>query len=204
VTVSLEVADVLVVSWEIGEEDAQKLTAGLEACPVDGRYLVSVVGLGRVHSRAGRVPLASFSQLNLRTYVLLGEETAVLFLRSWVTVPGLAAALAGAPVAAARIRSAPGRLDAPGIGVRVRYALGPSVESGPLGRHEHGLFRRGVLRSFTVRRGPADWHVAEAAEVRAEPLLSLGLEPAGAPTLLYAPSARFELHARARRVGKVE
>lgn len=198
--VSLDVADVLVVSWEIGEEEARKLAAGLEPSPVEGRYLVSVVGLGHVRGRVGRVPLVPFSQLNLRTYTLLGEQTAVLFLRSWVTSPGLVAALAGAPVGAARIRSVPGLLDAPGVGVRIRYELGGSVESGPLGRHELGLIRRGRLRAFTVRRGPADWREAKPTEVRAEPLLSLGLEPASAPTLLYAPSARFEIHSRPRRV----
>lgn len=198
--VLLDVADVLVASWEIGEEDARNLASGLEPARIDGRYLVSIVGLGRVRARAGRLPLAAFSQINLRTYALLAGEPAVLFLRSWVTAPGLVAALAGAPIGTARIRSSPGRLEAPGVGIRLRYELGELVEGGPLGRHELGLYRRRGLRSFTVRRGLADWREARPVEARADPLLSLGLDPHQAPSLLYAPSASFELGSRARRV----
>jgi Uncharacterized conserved protein (COG2071) len=200
VAVFLDVANVLVASWEIDEEDARNLASGLEPARIDGRYLVSIVGLGRVRGRTGRFPLPSFSQINLRTYALLGGEPAVLFLRSWVTVPGIVAALAGAPVGTARIRSGPGSLEAPGVGICLRYELERSVESGPLGRHELGLFRRGGLRSFTVRRGPADWRGARPLEARADPLLSLGLDPDTAPSLLYAPRATFELRARPRRV----
>jgi uncharacterized protein DUF2071 len=200
VGVSLDVTDLLIASWEIGEEDARKLVSGLEPARIEGRYLVSVVGLGRVRARAAGIPLAPFSQINLRTYALLGGESAVLFLRSWVTFPGIAVAVAGGPVGTARIRSRPGLLEAPGVGIRIHYELGPPADSGPLGRHELGLHRRGRLRAFTVRRGPADWREAEPLEARADPLLSLGLEPGRPPTLLYAPGMTFAIDERPRRV----
>ena len=76
--VLLDVRDLLVASWEISEEDARKLSSGLEPGRVDDRYLVSVVGLGRVHARVGRVPLAPFSQINVRTYALFENEPGVL------------------------------------------------------------------------------------------------------------------------------
>jgi hypothetical protein len=199
VPVSLDVSDLLIASWEIGEQEARKLTSGLEPARVEGRYLVSIAGLGRVRARAGSIPLAPFRQLNLRTYALLGEEPAVLFLRSWVTAPGLIVALAG-PVGTARIRSAPGRLDAPGVGIRFHYELGGPVDAGPLGRLELGLHRRGRLRAFTVRRGPADWREAEPIEVRADPLVSLGLDLSSEPSLLYASSLTLEIDARPRPV----
>jgi hypothetical protein len=196
VAVSLDVRDLLVASWEIGEEDARKLASGLEPARVDGRHLVSLVGLGRVRARAGRVPLAPFSQINVRTYALLAGEPAVLFLRSWVTPPGMVSVLRGAPVGLARIRSRPGRLEAPGLGVRIAYELGEPVDSGPLGRYELGLHRRRGLRVFSVQRGPADWREARANEVRADPLLSFGLDPDVPPSLLYAPRATLEIRAR--------
>ena len=198
--VFLDVADLLIASWEIGEEDAGKLTSGLEPAPIEGRYLLSIVGLGRVRARAGRVPLVPFTQINLRTYALLDESPAVLFLRSWVTPPGMVVALTGGPVSSARIKSEPGLLEAKGVGIRIRYELGRPVETGPLGRHELGLHRRGRLRAFTVKRGPAEWREASPVEVRADPLLSLGLEPATQPTLLYTPSTMLEVAARPRRV----
>ena len=197
--VLLDVADLLIASWEIGEQAARKLTSGLEPARIDGRYLVSIVGLGRVRARAGRVPLAPFTQINLRTYALL-EETAVLFLRSWVTPPGMVVALTGGPVSSARIRSAPGLLAAPGVGIRIPYQVGDPVEGGPLGRHELGLHRRGRLRAFSVKRGPSEWREAAPLEARADPLLSLGLEPTARPTLLYTPSTTLEVAGRPRRV----
>ena len=199
--VVLDVSDLLVASWEIDEEDARKLTSGLEPARVEGRFLVSIVGLGRVHARAGHIPLPAFSQINLRTYALLDGQVAVLFLHSWVTAWGIVVAFAGGPVGTARIRSETGRLDAPGVGMHLRYSVGEPVDSGPLGRLELGLHRRGRLRAFTVRRGPAEWLAAEPTEVRADPLLSLGLDPTARPGLLYAPKATLRIDARPRPVG---
>jgi Uncharacterized conserved protein (COG2071) len=195
--VSLDVRDLLVASWEVEEEDARKLVSGLEPAEVGGRFLVSIVSLGRVRGRVGRLALARFSQLNVRTYALREGGPSVLFLRSWVTAPGLVAALAGAPVGIARIRSLTGQLESPGVGVRIRYELGEPVGTGPLGRHETGLYRRRGLRSFALRRGPADWREARLLEpARVDPLVSLGIELASDPTLLYAPAATFEIPAR--------
>lgn len=198
--VFLDVADLLIVSWELSEEEARKLTSGLEPARIEGRFLVSIVGLGRVHARAGRAPLLPFSQINLRTYAVHEGQSAVLFLHSWVTAPGIVVALAGGPVGMARIRSSPGRLDAPGVGIHIRYELGEPVESGPLGQHERGLHRRGRLRAFTVKRGPADWRRAEEIEARADPLLSLGLAPSAPPSLLYTAATTLEVAGRPRRI----
>jgi len=200
VAVVLDVRDLLVASWEISEDDARSLSSGLEPARVDGRYLVSVVGLGRVHARAGGVRLTPFSQINVRTYALLENDPGVLFLRSWATAPGLVSVLAGAPVGVARIRSRPGLLEARGLGVRIAYELGEPTDSGPLGRHELGLHRRRGLRAFSVRRGPADWRAARATEARADPLLSLGLDASAPPRLLFTPAATLEIRARPRRV----
>ena len=199
--VVLDVSDLLIASWEIGAEAARKLTSGLEPARVEGRYLVSIVGLGRVRARAGRIPLPAFSQINLRTYALLDGQPAVLFLHSWVTVPGIVVAFAGGPVGTARIRSETGRLDAPGVGIHMTYSLGEPIETGLLGRIKLGLHRRGRLRAFAVSRGRADWLAAEPLEVRADPLLSLGLDPTARPSLLYAPKATLRIDARPRPVG---
>jgi uncharacterized protein YqjF (DUF2071 family) len=201
VPVSLDVRDLLVASWELEEEQARKLLSGLVPAAVDGRHLVSIVSLGRVRGRVGKLPLPPFSQINVRGYALHQGAPAVVFLRSWVTAPGVVVALAGVPVGIARIRAARGRLEAPGVGVRIHYEPGRRVEAGPLGRHELGLFHRGSWRSFAVRRGPADWQAAEPeGEIRADPLLSLGLEPRSQPSLLYAHAATFEILERPRRV----
>ena len=196
------VRDLLLASWEIDPERvAAAVPPGLTPAPVDGRHLVTVAALRWRHGRIGLLPLVPFSQLNVRVYVEQGGETAVFFLALRVTPPGLGGALFGLPVRPARLRVRPDRVEARGLGVSLRFEPGGPAAPSELGHHELGLYEAAGLRAFRIRRGEAAWRQAEPlGEVRADPLLALGFEPAGPPSLRYAPEASFEAELPPRRV----
>ncbi len=199
---SLRVRDLLVASWVVSRESvARTLPPGLEPAEVDGEHLVSLVCLRYAGGRLGFLPAPRFSQLNVRVYVRWGDETAVYFLDARVTLPGMAATLVGAPFRTTRLRFRRGRADAPGLGVRIRYALEGETDPGELGGHELGLFQSAGLRGFRVRRGPCTWRRAVLTEpLRADPLLALGFDVGEPASLLYAEKASFEVEARPRRM----
>ena len=59
----LRTRDLVVVSWPIAREDAERLLPrGLEPSTVDGRYLISVVAM----RHEGKL---RYGQINIRTYV---------------------------------------------------------------------------------------------------------------------------------------
>jgi hypothetical protein len=189
----LSVRDLVAASWPV-EPDAVRHAVGngLEPALVDGRHLVSVVGLRLGGGRLGRVPVPPFSQLNVRTYVEWEGAPAVFFLRSYVTAGGLPGILLGAPFRAARIRVRPDRVHAPAAGVELAFRLGGPAEPGEVGGHETGLYEAGGLRCFRVERGPADWRAAEPlGPVRADALVALGFDVAGPPSVVYASGASF-------------
>lgn len=191
---TLGVRDLLLASWRTDRKSvARALFAGLEPALIDDEYLVSIVALRYRGGRLGRLPVPPFSQLNVRTYVSHGDEPAVFFLRAYVTWPGLAGALFGAPYRPARLRFRTGSVDAPAAGLSLRYRVDGPGEPGELGRHELGSFDAAGLRGFRVRRGPAEWRRAEPlAAPRADVLLALGFEVEGEPRLFYAERASFE------------
>lgn len=193
--VSFRIRDLVVASWTIEREEAARLLpAGLEPVPVEGDYLISLVAMRQEAFPRHR-------QLNVRTYVAHEREDAVYFLLSRVTVPGLAGALLGAPYGPARISVRQGAVAAPGLGVSLHYRLGDIAESGPIGRHELGIFGRARLRAVRIRRSPVVWRRAEAeGEVRADPILHFGVEVEASPRLLYAAEAELELEGRPRRL----
>ena len=159
---------------------------------MDGRHLASVVAIRFGAGRVGRLPTPPFTQLNVRTYVEDEGETAVLFLRSYVTPGGLPGILAGAPFRPARIRFEPGLVRAKGLGVRIPFRIGEAIDPGELGGHERGLFEAAGLRRFDVERGPAQWRAAEAdGEIAVPVLRALGLDPTGPPSLLYTEDTSF-------------
>ena len=178
---------------------------GLEPSAVDGRYLISVVAM----RHAGRL---RYGQVNIRTYVEHAGEQAVYFLITRVTAPGLLGVLMGAPFAPARISVARGAVDAPGLGIALRYEIGEETDAGPLGRHELGIYGKSRLKAFRIRREPAVWRRAALDEpVRADPLVVYGLAPeAHAADVLYADAALLELESRPERLrlpvrrGKIE
>jgi hypothetical protein len=200
VRLSLQIRDLVVASWRIERTQAQALLPPeLEPAPVDGDHLVSLVGMRYEAVRTGRLRLPGFAQINVRTYAMHAGEPAVYFLLSRVTLPGLPAALLGVPYGLARISVGRGRVDAPGLGVSLRYRVEDVVESGPLGLHETGLFGRGRLRVVKVHRSPAVWHRAvPEGPARADPILAYGLDLASRPSVIYSESARFELDAPLR------
>lgn len=195
---SLHIRDLVVASWKIERDQAMGLLPrGLEPSPVAGDYLISLVALR--YRGGGLVP--PFSQINLRTYVAGEGEEAVYFLLSRVTLPGLIGVLLGAPVGPARISVRPDLVNAPGLGVSLRYRVGDVTNSGPIGRHELGIFGRRRLRAVRIGRGPAVWRRAEAVgAVRADPILHLGIGVEGLPTLLYASKIDLELAGRPQRM----
>jgi len=205
VRVSFRTRDLVVVSWPIAREDAARiLPAGLEPATVDGRYLVSLVAMR--HEASLR-----YRQLNIRTYVQHESEDAVYFLVTRVTLPGLVGTLMGAPFAPSRIAVERGRVEAPGLGVSLRYRVGEDTDPGPVGRHELGIYGRSRLKAIRIKRGPAVWQRAELeGPVRADPLVVYGFDPGERADVLYTEQAPLELEGRAAtlrlptRRGKIE
>lgn len=199
----LDLRHLLLASWPVDPSAvARALPPRLEPAEIEGESLVSLVGFRCVGGQVGRLPVAPFSQLNVRLYVEHGGEPAVFFLRSFVTVAGLPGFLLGAPYRLAWIRVRAGELSARGHGVRLRYDIG-SAEATPglLGRHELGLFEERGLRAFRVRRGPAEWQHAEpVGSPRPDLLAALGFDIEVDPRLVYTPEASFEAEAPPRRL----
>jgi hypothetical protein len=184
----LRVRDLLIVSWRVEPESvARALPPGLEPADVGGDHLVSLAALRYAGGRLGRLPLPPFRQLNVRTYALWQGEPAVFFLDARVSPPGSPAQLVGLPVRTSVLRFEPGRVDAPGLGVRVRYELDGAVDPGELGRHELGLFPTGrELRAIRIRRSLELWQAANPTQaVRADPVLALGFDVGATPMLFY-------------------
>jgi hypothetical protein len=202
VQATLRVRDLVIASWETSAESVRDvLPAGLEPTEVDGRLLVSIVAFHVQGGRLGRVPILPFAQLNVRTYVNWREEPAVFFLGTRVTTGGLPGRALGAPYRQARVRVREGSVRAAGLGVSLRFRLAGPADPGPLGRHELGLFEKGGLRAFRIRRGDAEWRRAEAIEpARIDFLIALGFEPRGEPELLFAAHASFETKVPPERV----
>jgi hypothetical protein len=191
---TLRVRDLVIASWEADPEQIRSAVPDqLEPLALDGRFLVSLVGFHVTGGRLGKLPLLPFSQLNARTYVSLRDEPGVFFLGSRVTGAGLPGRLLGAPYRQARLRVREGLLRAPGLGVSIRFGLGPEADPGPLGRHDLGLFEAGGLRSIRIQRGKAEWRRGELLEpARVDFLVALGIEPRGEPDLLYTAGTAFE------------
>jgi hypothetical protein len=202
VRLSLAARDLLVATWRTDRESvARVLPPPLERGASDDEHLVSIVALRYAGGRLGRVPVPSFSQLNVRTYLAYREEPAVFFLRAYVTLAGLGGALFGAPYRPVRLLVRTGRVEAPGLGVSFAYRLGGSVEPGELGRQENGIFEAAGLRFFRIRRGRADWRRAYLTEEpRADVLLALGFQLEGEPSLFYAPESSFETDVPPRKL----
>lgn len=203
--VSFRTRDLVVVSWPIAREDAERLLPqSLEPSPVDGRYLISVVAM----RHEGRL---RYGQLNIRTYVEHAGEQAVYFLVTRVTLPGLVGVLMGAPFAPSRISVARGEVDAPGLGVSLRYEVGEETDPGPIGRHEVGIYGKSRLKAIRIRRDPAIWRRgALKAPVRVDPLVVYGFTPDTRADVLYSETALLELQSRAEKLlvspqrGKIE
>jgi len=204
VLLSLAVRDLLIASWEADEDAvARVLPNGLHPAEVDGRHLISIVMYRVENGRIGRVPVPSFSQLNVRVYTRHGAEPAVFFVSARVTPFGLGGAFFGAPYRPARLRFRRGHARAPGLGVSIRYmTAGPGYPQA-LGGHELGLFEAAGLRGFRIHRGEAMWENAVVTEpARADSLLALGFDLRGDPTLLYAERASFEAELPPRKLAR--
>jgi hypothetical protein len=204
VRLRLSVHDLVLASWPVDPAAIGRAVGpGLPPATVDGRHLVSVAALRFGAGRLGHLPAPPFSQLNVRTYVEYGGWTAVFFLRSYVTSGGLPGILFGAPFKPARISVGPDRVEAPAAGVSLAFRLTDPFVPGELGEHELGLYEAGGLREFAVERGPAEWSAAEpTAPARADVLVSLGLEPAGEPSIVYASGASFSTELPSRSASR--
>jgi uncharacterized protein YqjF (DUF2071 family) len=193
----------VLASWETdAEQVARTLPRGLEPATVDGRHLVTIAALRWDGGRLGRVPIPRFSQLNVRVYAKHAGEVAVVFLALRVTLLGMGGALLGFPVRLSRASVREGAVEAPGLGVSLRYERRGAAEPSELGSHELGLVEAAGLRGFRVRRGEAEWERADAlGPVKADPLLALGFAVEGPPELRYAPRASFQAELPPRRIG---
>ena len=194
--VSFRTRDLVVVSWPIAREDAERLLPpGLEPSPVDGRYLISVVAM----RHEGKL---RYGQINIRTYVEHAGEQAVYFLVTRVTLPGLVGVLMGAPFAPSRIsvKRGSGRSAWPRSLASLRRGRGDRSrrDRGPRARD----LRAARLKTFRIRRGPAVWRRAALdAPVRADPLVVYGFEPdAQGADVVYADAALLELESRPERI----
>jgi uncharacterized protein YqjF (DUF2071 family) len=199
---SLRVRDLVLASWETDPERVVRtLPPGLRPAAVDGRHVVTIAALRHAGGRLGRLPVPPFSQLNVRTYVEHEGEPAVFFLMTRVTLPGMGGAVLGAPFRPARIRIRPHELEAPGLGVSLRYEPAGPPRPTDLTAHLVGLYEAAGVRAFRIRRAPAEWQRAVAAGPhRADPLTALGFDVSAPPELLYARDAAFEAELPPRRV----
>ncbi len=203
--VSFRTRDLVVVSWPIAREDAERLLPpSLEPSAVEGRYLISIVAM----RHEGRL---RYGQLNIRTYVEHAGEQAVYFLVTRVTAPGLVGVLMGAPFAPSRISVACGAVEAPGLGVSLRYEVGDETDPGPIGRHELGIYGQSRLKAIRIRRDPAVWRRASLHEpLRVDPLVVYGFKPDTHADVLYSDGALLELQSRPEKLlvltqrGKIE
>ena len=199
---SLAVRRLLVATWEVDAKSAARaLPAGVDPARVDGKHVVSLFALRAQRSRFQRVPIPGFSQLNVGTYVRFRDERAGFFLLGRVTPGGLGAVTLGLPYAPARLDLREGAVDAPGLGVSLRYDEDQPAEPGPVERAELGLVEMGTPRAFRIRHADVSWARATLVEEpRLDVLLALGFD-VGAPTsLLYARDALFEVELPARKV----
>ena len=186
--VSFRTRDLVVVSWPIMREDAERLLPPtLEPSAVEGRYLISLVAL----CQEGAL---RYGQLNIRTYVDHAGEQAVYFLVTRVTLPGLIGVLMGAPFAPSRITVKRGSVEARGLGVSLRYDVGDETDPGAIGGHTLGIYGRARLKTFRIRRSPTEWRKSELhAPVRVDPLVVYGFSPDEPAEGLYAERALLEL-----------
>ncbi len=199
----LELRHLLLASWPVDPAAAARaLPPSVQSAKVGGECLVSLVGFRCAGGTVGRLPVLPFSQLNVRLYVEHEGEPAVFFLRSLVTAAALGGVLLGAPYRLAWVRVRPGELAAPSQGVRLRYEVGQAETTpGLLGRHELGIFEERGLRSFRVRRGPAEWRRAELlAEPRLDLLAALGFDVPDEARLVYASETSFETDVPPKRL----
>jgi uncharacterized protein YqjF (DUF2071 family) len=207
--VSLAARDLVVVTWAVPPAAARRdLPAGVElALTDDGLALVSLVGFSATEVSAGARRIPGWSQLAVRTYVRHDGEDGVFFLVQRVTLVGLAGSLLGLPLRPARIRPSAGRLDAPGLGVSVRYetrgeaAEVPRTGDLPIGAQQVAFYVSAGLRRLPSSHEPTPWVAAELTEPpRVDPVLALGFDPADPISVLAAESARFRFELPARRV----
>src|SRR5262249_654837 len=142
-----------------------------------------------------------YGQINIRTYVQHEGGQAVYFLVTRVTVPGLVGVVMGAPFAPSRISVARGAVEAPGLGVSLRYEVGEEGDPGPIGRHEVGIYGRSRLRTIRISRAPAVWHRGHLVPPsRVDPLVVYGVNPDLQADVLYTETATLELEQRPSRL----
>jgi hypothetical protein len=198
VQASLRVRDLLVASWETDRESLEKAVPGrLELVPVDGRFLVSLVGFRVEGGRVGRFPVFPFAQLNVRTQVRWRDEQAVFFIAARVTSAGLPGVLLGAPLRYARLDVREGCVEAPGRGISISYRVAADLDPGP--QPEIGLYENDGLREFRISRRETVWQRAElVTPAELDFLVALGFHPRGEPELIYAArsSLAFEVPRR--------
>jgi uncharacterized protein YqjF (DUF2071 family) len=194
--------NLVLASWETDPDRVREtLPAGLEPATVDGRHLVTLAALRWEGARLGVLPVLPFSQVNVRAYARVGDETAVVFLALRVTTFGMGGALLGFPVRLARARVREGLVEAAGFGVSLRYERRGPAEPSELGGHELGIYEAAGVRAFRVRRGEASWQRAEAVgEVSADPLLALGFPVEGPPDVRCVARTSFEVDLPPRKL----
>jgi uncharacterized protein YqjF (DUF2071 family) len=198
----LGVGELVIASWGTDADSvARAVYPGLEPVEIGGRHRVSIAALRFTGGRLGVVPVAPFSQLNVRAYVRYEGRPAVYFLRSYVSLGGLAGAFFGAPFRAARIRMRRGRVDVPAGGFSLAYDLGQRADAGELGAHEVALFEAAGLRAIRIERRGAEWRRATTVGAsRADVLLALGFALEGEPDLAHAEGGSFALDVPPQRV----
>jgi uncharacterized protein YqjF (DUF2071 family) len=205
--ISLTVSDFLLVSWGVPSEGVRRdLPAGVEpALDADGRALVSLAAFRNEEVRAAGLAVPAFTQLNLRTYVSHRGEPGVLLLTVRAGLPGALAAVLGVPVRPARLRVEKSAVEAPGLGVSLRYRTTraatavPTLDGIAVGAQRTVYLVAAGLRMIETTHERFAWETAEpTAPWRYDPVLALGFDVGRPDSVLYARRAgfRFELPAR--------
>lgn len=192
--------DLLLATWAVPPPRVRRnLPGGVElALAPDGSALVSLVALRNDGVRVNGLPVPSFAQLAVRTYVAVGGEPALFLLGVRVGPAGLAGAALGIPLRPARIRVGPGRVEARGIGASLRYRpLGPARDvpaagGTPLGEHQAAAFYSAGLRRLSGRHPAPAWQEAELVDPPLlDPVLAFGFDVREPESLLYAEAVPF-------------
>jgi hypothetical protein len=209
VRLALCIRQLLVASWEVDPAAVgRKLPMGLAPALTEAESaLVSLAAFRATNVRLDRMRGPAYAQLNVRTYVTRSGEPGVFFLALRVTTPGLPGVLLGAPLRPARIRVHDGAVEAPGLGVGIRYgrAGGPGeapFRTGPAETRDVAYYEAAGLRRAEAEHDPFAWEAAvPIGPVRVEPLLALGLEVGSPCSLLYADRVSFRLALPLAKVG---
>lgn len=197
------ISDLVLASWQLEPDElAARLPATLQPLEINGRAHVSLASFRNRLGRLGLLPIPSYNEVDIRTYVRNEDgETGVFVFSFWVTTLGTAARPLGIPVSREPITCSQGQVDAPGLDVSLSYGVGGHADNlgaldAILGPHPYAYWRHnGRLRRMTGSHRRVLWHRTELrSEPRCGPLITYRVDASAPDLVLYSPDAEFSGH----------